>query len=147
MISQSKHARILFVLALIIILSATTSGCSLYMLQSLEIPDDDPPDPGTGAQKVLCSTEEVTLAWDPPPSDIASYKIFYRSHESGSWILYDEIPANDDPEYTLYYGDFGNGDYDFGVVAVNAETEESAMHTCLDDTAQPESGWYLSWVL
>ena len=26
-------------------------------------------------------------------------------------------------------------------------TPESAMHTSLDDTAQPESGWYLSWVL
>ena len=147
MISLSKHARKLLVLTLIIILSATTSGCSLYMLQSLEIPDDGTPDPGADAQKVLCSTEEVTLAWDPPPSDIASYKIFYRSHESGSWILFDEIPADDDPEYTLYHGDFGDGDYDFGVVAVDAETEESAMHTCLDNTAQPESGWYLSWVL
>ena len=147
MISLSKHARTLLVLTIIIILSAATSGCSLYMLQSLEIPDDGAPDPGAGAQKVLCSTEEVTLAWDPPPSDIASYKIFYRSHESGSWILFDEIPADDDPEYTLYHGDFGDGDYDFGVVAVDADTEESAMHTCLDNTAQPESGWYLSWVL
>ena len=96
---------------------------------------------------MLCSTEEITLAWDPPPSEIASYKIFYRSHASGSWILLDEIPTDDDPEYTLFHGDFGNGDYDFGVIAVNTETAESVMHTSLDDTAQPESGWYLSWSL
>jgi hypothetical protein len=143
--SLSKSIRTFSILILITAALAATSGCSLYMLQNLEIPDDGTTDPATGAEKVLCSTAEVTLAWDPPNPGITSYKIFYRSHESGSWILLDEIPADDDPEYILYHGDFGNGDYDFGVVAVDAETAESAMHTSLDDTAQPESGWYLSW--
>ena len=152
MTSLSKSIRALSILILIAVIFAATSGCSLYMLQNLEAtgstPDPDPdPVPDGDAEKVLCTTDEVTLAWDPPPSDIASYKIFYRSHETGSWILFDETSADDDPEYTLYYGDFGNVVYDFGVVAVNAETAESDMHTCLDDTAQPESGWYLSWML
>jgi hypothetical protein len=142
----SKSIRTLSIIILITTLFVALGGCSLYLLQNLDV-SASTPDPASGAEKVLCSAAEVTLAWDAPPSEIATYKIFYRSHESGSWILFDEIPADDDPEYTLFHGDFGNGDYDFGVVAVDPETEESAMHTSLDDTAQPESGWYLSWVL
>jgi len=143
--SLSKSIRTLSIILLTITFLAT-GGCSLYLLQNLDV-SGSTPDSASGAEKELCSTDQVTLAWDAPPSEIAAYKIFYRSHESGTWILFDEIPADDDPEYTLYHGDFGNGDYDFGVVAVDAESEESAMHTSLDDTAQPQSGWYLSWNL
>ena len=146
MTAGSKSIRTISILILITALFMSTGACSLYLLQNLEATGSTP-DPDSGVEKVLCSIEEVTLAWDAPPSEIATYKIFYKSHESGGWILFDEIPADDDPEYTLFHGDFGDGDYDFGVVAVDAETEESAMHTCLDDTAQPESGWYLSWNL
>ena len=68
-----------------------------------------------------------------------------KGGKAGSWILLDEIPAGDDPEYTLYHADFGNGDFDFGVTAVGEEEEESDMHSSLDETAQPSCGWYLSW--
>ena len=146
MTAVSKSTRTISFLILITTVLFCTGGCSLYLLQNLDV-SGSTPDPDSGAEKVLSSAEEITLAWDPPPSEIATYKIFYRSHESGTWILFDEIPADDNPEYTLYHGDFGNGDYDFGVVAVDTETAESAMHTSLDDTAQPECGWYLSWVL
>ena len=146
MTAGAKSIRTISILILITALFVSANGCSLYLLQNLDVTGSTP-DPGSTVEKVLCSSEELTLAWDPPPSEIAAYKIFYRSHESESWILLDEIPADDDPEYTLYHGDFGDGDYDFGIVAVDPETEESAMHTCLDDTAQPESGWFLSWTL
>jgi hypothetical protein len=142
----AKSIRIISILVLITTLLLAGSGCSLYLLQNLDVTGSTP-DPAGGAEKVLCCTEELTLAWDPPPSEITTYKIFYRSHGSGTWILFDEIPSDDNPEYTLFHGDFGNGEYDFGVVAVDSETEESAMHTSLDDTAQPESGWYLCWTL
>ena len=134
----------------ITVLYAVTTGCSMDMLQDLHSPSDWTPEPAPGAEavaeKVLCDTEEIILAWDPPHSEVAGYKVFYRSHESANWVLLDEIPCDDDPEYILYHCDFGNGDFDFGVVAVNEETAESAMHTSLDDTAQPDTGWYLSWV-
>jgi hypothetical protein len=122
-----------------------TSGCSLYLLQNLGGTSSSI-DPETGAEKIICTEEQITLAWDPPPSEISTYKIFYRLHESGSWILFDGIPAEDNPEYTLYHADFGNGDFDFGVVAVDGETAESSIHSSLDPTAQPHNGWYLSWV-
>ena len=146
MTAGAKSIRTISILTLITTLFVSANSCSLYLLQNLDVTGSTP-DPESAVEKVLCSSEEVTLAWDPPPSEISTYKIFYRSHESGTWILFDEIPADDDPEYTLFHGDFGDGDYDFGIVAVDPETEESAMHTCLDDTAQPESGWYLSWAL
>jgi hypothetical protein len=146
MTAGPKSVRTISILILITTLFISASGCSLYLLQNLDATGSTP-DPESGAEMVLCCSEELTLAWDPPASEIANYKIYYRSHGSGTWIMFDEIPADDDPEYTLFHADFGNGEYDFGVVAVDAETEESAMHTSLDATAQPSSGWYLSWNL
>ena len=148
MTTLSRSIRTISILILITALSLTAGGCSLLLLQSLDVPEstsDPDPDPDTGAEKVLCTEDEVTLAWDPPPSVISRYKIYYRAHESGSWIPFDEIPADVNPEYTLYHADFGDGDFDFGVIAVDGEAEESAMHTSLDDSAQPECGWYLAW--
>ncbi len=140
----SRSIRIICILILIMTLALTAGGCSLYLLQSLDVPESTP-EPTAGAEKVLCTDDQVTLAWDPPPSEISTYKVYYRTHESGSWILFDEISADDSPEYTLYYADFGNGEFDFGVVAVDGEAAESEMHTSLDNTAQPECGWYLAW--
>jgi hypothetical protein len=117
----------------------------MVLLQGLELPENPPEQ--FGADQILYTEDQLTLAWDPPPSDVTGYKVFYRPHSTGAWTLIEEIPATANPEYTLYYSDFGNGEYDFGVVAVDAETSESAMHTSLDDTAQPENGWYLSWIL
>ena len=144
MTGLSRSIHILSILILTAVLVASVSGCSMYMLQELDATGRSP-DPDSGAEKVLCTSGEVTLAWDSPPSEITAYKIFYRPHEAASWILFDEIPAEEGPEYTLYHTDFGDGDFDFGVVAVGEEAEESEMHTSLDDTAQPSCGWYLSW--
>jgi hypothetical protein len=146
-IGPSKSFRTFWILLFIATLLGSSSSCSLYVLQNLDLPEEDTQDPSTGAEKVLCTDEQVILAWDPPSSEISTYKIFYRTHESGSWTLFDEIPADDNPQYVLYHADFGNGDFDFGVVAVDAEAAESAMHTSLDETAQPSCGWFLSWIL
>ena len=140
----SRSIRTISIFTLISALSLAATGCSLYLLQNSGVPGSTP-DPDAIVEMVLYTEEQLTLAWDPPPSEISTYKIFYRAHESGSWILFDEIPADDDPEYTLYHANFGNGDFDFGVIAVDGEAEESEMHTSLDDSAQPECGWYLAW--
>ncbi len=143
--SFSYCFRTISILITIAVLVLGASGCSLYLLQNLGGTSSSI-DPESGAEKVVCTEDQVTLAWDPPPSEVTSYKIFYRSHESGSWILFDETSAEDNPEYTLYHSDFGNGDFDFGVIAVDDSAEESSIHSSLDPTAQPHNGWYLSWV-
>ena len=73
--------------------------------------------------------------------------MFYREHATEDWTLLTEIPAQADPSITLHQSDFGNGSFDFGVVAEAASGAESPMHSSLDHTAQPTSGWYLTWDL
>jgi hypothetical protein len=158
----SKH-RLLMRVALLAMASAMllASGCSLILVEQLkrgtgtgtgQEPGDDPgsnppTDPGGGFAKYTCENDTVTVAWDAPASEVASYKLFYRQHETGTWTLVTEIPAQSDPSVTLNHADFGNGSYDFGVEAVAEGGAESPMHTSLDNTAQPTSGWYLIWNL
>jgi len=131
-------------LILIAALALSAGGCSQHVLQNLD-GSESSENPEADVDRLLCTAEQVTLAWDPPPSDISFYKIFYRTHASGSWILIEQIPAVASPEYTLYHAEFGNGNYDFGIVAVGEVDTESQMHTCLDATASPECGWYMCW--
>ena len=90
---------------------------------------------------------QVTLAWSPPPSEVDSYKLLMRVHGTTDWyVLAEAIAAAAEPEHTVLHSDpaVGDGDFDFGVVAVK-DTDSSLMHTSLDVTAQPDTGWYLSW--
>jgi hypothetical protein len=133
------------------------SGCSLFLMGQLkgrtgtetgEEPGEEPGEqPGSGFAQFTSENDTVTIAWDPPAGEVASYKLFYRQHETGTWNLVTEIPAQSDPSVTLNHADFGNGSFDFGVEAVAAGGAESPMHTSLDNTAQPTSGWYLIWNL
>jgi hypothetical protein len=141
-----RSSRILYSFIIIAALILITGGCSLYLVQNLATLGSTP-DPDTGVVMVLCTDDEVTLAWTPPLEVISTFKIYYRVHKSGSWILLDEIPSEDNPEYTLYHSDFGNGEFEFGVVAVDGSAAESEMHTSLDASAQPSSGWYLAWAM
>jgi hypothetical protein len=63
-------------------------------------------------------------------------------------LIEEELSATPSPEYMLDNDDIGNGIFDFGVVAkdLDSETEESALHSSLDVTAQPDTGWYLVWM-
>ena len=134
-------------LLLIFTLALPGLGCSLLFTSWLgrAAGDDPAADPAGGVEQYLVTNPEVTLAWDPPPSSVASYKLFYRNHGAVSWTFLAEVPAADTSQFTLTHSGFGNGDFDFGVVAVSAAAAESAMHTSLDPTAYPDSGWYLRW--
>lgn len=117
-----------------------TSGCSLFMLGNLGGSKQDDP------EAIPFSGEQLTLAWDPPPSAVVSYRLSYRIHGTSAWSLLAEIAAAASPEYTIDHAELGDGEFDFGVVAVAEDEAQSAMHTSLDRTAQPECGWYLRWV-
>lgn len=99
-------------------------------------------------------SDDIVLAWDPPPPQfdyygepvsIDSYRVYYRNHGDKVWILLDEIIAGDEPEYTVYYTDFGNGTYEFAVNAIGENDLESELHRSIDQDAYPEGGWYLIW--
>ena len=96
-------------------------------------------------QEVSIGSEEITLTWDPPPSSIKEYKVLYRDHGTTGWTEKAVIPAVPSPEYTFYHADLGNGAFDFAVLAVDNDDNESAIHSSLDGTASPSSGWYIIW--
>jgi hypothetical protein len=161
-----SRSRFLFIVTgsiILVLILATGSGCSMLLVgawldpttsaaDSDSPPADEPPappagSPPSGTQQIIAHDEQVTLAWDPPASPVTSYKVYYRIHETGSWTLLEEIPAVAAPEYTIQHSSFDDGEYDFGVVAVDGGTGESPMHTSLDPTAYPTSGWYLEWIV
>ena len=96
--------------------------------------------------------EKVTLTWDPPLTGAigalapAAYRVYYRLHGVGSWSFLAEVPAGESPSCMVYHKDIGNGSWDFAVRAVTAAGSASLMHTSLDSTADPLSGWYVVWI-
>ncbi len=127
-------------LSVIGLIGVVFSGCAMYDPSIfVALQDDSEP------EKKMTSEAQITLAWDPPSTPVQSYNIYYRVHDEVLWYLLAEIPATAEPEYTISIDDLGPGIYDFGISAVDQDDNESALHTSLDITADPESGWYLSW--
>ena len=131
-------------------------GCPMYTAVGFKYAEasdgeEDGQTVGTDPKDVEITEEAVTLAWDAPSPEIDFYRVLFRIHGANppeSWLVLDEnLSADPSPEYTVNNADIGNGIFDFGVVAkdLDAGTEESAMHSSLDTTAQPDTGWYLIW--
>jgi hypothetical protein len=137
---MKTKVRLLLVLCFFLLVSFL-SGCVLY----------DPAAfvkaaPATAkAVMVESSADQITLLWDPPASEVTKYIVNFRIHEEKDWVPLGEVPAVPLPEFTVLYSQLGTGDFDFGVVAVNAANEKSNVHISLDPTAQPPTGWYLHW--
>jgi hypothetical protein len=102
-------------------------------------------DQGADPVDVLTEQPQVTLAWDPPTTTIEMYKMLFRAHGTNDWYLLGQIQAEPNPQYIINHVDVGNGIFDFGVIAANNQGQESVIHTSLDTTAQPDTGWYLVW--
>jgi hypothetical protein len=140
------------VLSVLVVLLIYLSGCTMYMAVAFKHSQAEGVGDGDGASLsddplgVTTSAAEVTLAWDPPPSSVATYKVFFRIHDTSTWYsLTDSLTADPAPQYTVQHSDVDNGIFDFGVVAVNAESAASSMHMSVETTAQPDTGWFLVW--
>ena len=103
--------------------------------------------------QIISKAEYIVLEWDTPSINVMggfvhvkSYRVFYREHGSGYWVLLAEIPAEEKPKYTIYHSDLGDGLFDFAVNAVYENKINSALHTSRDITADPFGGWYLLWI-
>ena len=105
------------------------------------------------SMQILQKSTELTLAWDPPltdipnrPTEVATYQIYCREHGTSHWRLLGEVPASRHPEFTVDHERIGNGLFDFAVRAISVEGRASPLHTSLDSNADPISGWYVLWV-
>ena len=103
--------------------------------------------------QILHKSTQLTLAWDPPgtdihgqPTEVASYQVYYRPHGTSEWTLLGTVPASRHPEFSVEHERIGSGLFDFAVCAVTVEGRESDLHTSLDGNADPVSGWHVLWV-
>ncbi len=116
-------------------------GCLMYMAEEF-LPAQDIEQL---AKPTESSAAQITLGWDPPSGTApVAYKVYFRIHGQTDWVELAEIPATPSPEYTVAWDTLKNGEFDFGVLAVY-DSDESEMHSSLDKTASPETGWYLKW--
>ncbi len=153
MCEKSKTYLVLLVFVLLILF---LFGCPMYTAVGFKYAEstggtEDEQTIGTDPEEVEVTDEVLTLAWDVPSPEIDFYRVLFRIHGANppeSWLVMEEnLSAAPSPEYTVDNADIGNGIFDFGVVAkdLDADTEESALHSSLDITAQPDTGWYLIW--
>jgi Fibronectin type III domain len=145
---QNRRARFSFIL-LLAFFSLLLSACPLYnpaaFIKGQPAPGGQPQ---AGADDISSTATQATLQWDPPAtggSQVVSYTISYRIHGTTTWTTLATIPATSQPEYTVLRSTLGSGSFDFAVVAVNGTGAISPLHTSLDATADPTSGWYLTW--
>lgn len=141
----------LALLTLLLILVFCLFGCPMYTMVAFKHDKALDQSGGGGSlgdypTEVKNAGTEVTLAWDPPPTPIQAYELFFRIHDATDWYsLIAGLPSDPAPQYTVQHAAVGNGIFDFGVKAVSAEAVESSMHLSLETSAQPETGWYLVW--
>jgi hypothetical protein len=103
--------------------------------------------------QIVHKSPSLTLAWDPPlsdilnrPTEVISYQLYCREHGTPYWRFLGEIPASPHPEYCVQHSQIGDGSFDFAVRSVEKNGRASALHTSLDSSADPMSGWYVFWV-
>ena len=104
--------------------------------------------------QIVSDDDYIELKWDPPSSDklnrfgdVVYYKISYKTHNSDTaWKCLDLILAEENPSFTVYNRDIGNGAFDFAITAIYSNNRQSVIHTSTDVFADPPGGWYLLWM-
>jgi hypothetical protein len=98
------------------------------------------------------SYRELTLAWDPPvtdipgrPTEVSAYQVYVQQQGSSYWRFLGEVPASRHPEYTVEHDLLGDGLYTFAVRAITASGQASALHASTDSSADPVCGWHVLW--
>lgn len=151
---QEKKCRLPLLAFLILLLILPVTGCPMYTAVGFKYAEssegeDEGQILGDDPDGIEIKATTVTLAWDAPSPEIDYYRVLFRIHDASPpapWLILEEdLNAAESPEYTLVEN---YGIFDFGVVAkdLDSETEESALHSSLDITAQPDTGWYLIWM-
>jgi hypothetical protein len=131
--------------SLLILFSVLLSACPLYNPAAFV---QHPNSQQTGPHDITSDAVQVTLEWDPPASgasQVVTYTVSYRVHGTSTWKTLGTVPASAQPSYTVLRSTTGSGSFDFAVAAVDSTGASSPLHTSLDPTADPTTGWYLTW--
>jgi hypothetical protein len=115
------------------------TGCALPNLSRFSVDNDD-------VEEIFRSAFLVTLNWSYDDiTVIESYNVYYKAQGESSWILLDNVPAAL-PLLEISNTQIGDGTWVFGVSALDSLGNESDIHSSLEATADPATGWYLLWV-
>ena len=107
-----------------LVLTVSASGCD--WIRSIALGD---------SMQIVQKSPKLTLAWDPPlsdipnrPTEVASYQIYCREHGTSYWRFLGEISATSHPEYTVEHSQLGDGLFDFAVRAVTDGADVPSAH-------------------
>ncbi len=122
-----------------IVLSGVLAAMLLPLLTGCRLPDIQL------TEMITITAGELTLEWDAPQNTVDHYTVYSRVHGSSDWVVLTDVSGESQPEYTIAHSAVGNGEFDFAVATVDSSGQRSAYHTSLDTTAEPQTGWYVSW--
>lgn len=105
-----------------------------------------------GPTEIIVNQQFFSLQWDfsgrdlsDNQTDISSFRLHYRDHGTFKWFYLSEIPASNEKWFFISEDQLDYGIYDFAVSYINKEGIESELHTSLEASAKPMSGWYVNW--
>lgn len=150
-----KSAYAIVTVASVFVAVVAVVGCALpdmpafYVAEETESGDEVPlnsPSSTDELEEIIVSGTSAILRWDAPAGTVTGYKVYYRDHGTGdAWTFLADVAASADPSYTVEVTDLGVGSYDFAITSVDGSETESDLHTSLDETADPPTGWFLTW--
>jgi hypothetical protein len=128
------------ILIFLILISLILQNCYSIYTHFGKLPDDN------SVKIIRIRDTNFTLQWQKPlDATPDSYNIYYKAHHDLLWNLLYEVTSDTDYQYTINYFDLDdNLSHDFGITAVYGTTE-SGIHTSLESSANPNTGWYVEW--
>ena len=88
----------------------------------------------------------VTFEFDKKLTLNELIEFFGQKYGKKLWIYIADIPADDEPEYTVHHENLGDGIYEFAVCTISAKGQSSPLHASTDHNAEPFAGWYVFWL-
>lgn len=95
-------------------------------------------------QMIPVAGPDFTVSWDSDSLSVDEYRVYYREHGTFNWMLLGSTGSGAVLTFTVDQSMLPFGTYDLAVSSV-AGGAESELHTSMDDTAVPATGWYIDW--
>lgn len=134
---RKKYLTIFLLIAIV-----TLSSCKLIASMNINF----------GPTEIIVNQQFFSLQWDSSCNDLtdnqadtSTFRLHYRNHGTFKWYYLSDIPASKEGWFFISEEQLDYGVYDFAVSYINKEGIESELHTSLDASAKPMSGWYVNW--
>lgn len=139
---KTKNTLFIFTILLMVI---NSSSCKMPSVNRSVQDEKKPVNVENDECAVLYSEATLTLKWDyDDEMPIEYFRLYFKAHGSPNWTSMILLTKITEAEATINHNKLGDGSWDFGVSAVVNNTE-SEIHSSMDHSASPETGWYIKW--